>query len=736
MSVKCSSPLRNYKNIFGNEDVIRDVLCNAINSSCTRVYEKSIIIVALSELKLQNKEIDEYIYIVFNRCRSPRIKEGIFQYFYNVGKVDQYIDIYLKEYMKGYNNCSWIITNALCETHKYDVLCKIIESCSELDNSNDAYVCESLKKQATQYFKDGKDQILEIMYIAAIESNEKYNGLFTACKEFFSENKITSKVFEYAIEEYLDTKKEKFFYFIEDIIDDDCYRLFEKIYLADTIKYENILYSLILHMDENNKFYQRYLELLVKVGIVPDKLNRRNYNRERIQGIQQYFDTLFNKDQYNNLIYQLIDLCQTPKVKYKDLIDEFKLIKDYDQYDKKWELQRLVFDISNCNFDDDLVANFIKNVKNWGGFAINKMYYLLSNNSNICTSSQQELYIIDYCKNEIRKIDFQMEVGSGSSSSVSWRVRYVAFFSAYFNIKYELSIYHLLARVPNYYFEKQLSINDAFPNYILAHVGEFELNSIIEENIRKKNICFDVAELYLKYCKRHNMKVAVTLANDICNNVEAKAWTKRTALEYLKYIKGQEYIYDLYLETKDEVLFSEIVNLSYKCKNPRLEKRMCDVNSQSENGIKYLQELIEMESSYGLKKYYQLSKELMSIPDYTKGDNIFILTDAISSIQTVMFLPEIIQLKELLFLKGFKDNDTFGLHYSLRKAFENIALSNFEKTLKSLTISLNNPNISLKEKSFCNSLIESITQNHNKAVDMPWKISDVKCFFKKQRNGD
>lgn len=120
----------------------------------------------------------------------------------------------------------------------------------------------------------------------------------------------------------------------------------------------------------------------------------------------------------------------------------------------------------------------------------------------------------------------------------------------------------------------------------------------------------------------------------------------------------------------------------------------------------------------------------MTLPDYTEKNNICSLTERISIVDDANTVPILAKLQQVLFTQEFKDKDTFGLWNSLYNAFRKISQNNYEVVKCHLESSLGNPDIPSEEICFCNSLLEDISQDQNKANDVAWKIENVVAFYK------
>ena len=303
------------------------------------------------------------------------------------------------------------------------------------------------------------------------------------------------------------------------------------------------------------------------------------------------------------------------------------------------------------------------------------------------------------------------------------------YFSSYFDFNYSKDIYLNMLFVPKYLTSDYGSSNNReFSDYVIKHLTDKDIKTWIQLNGKPGMLNEAVAEDCIAYCLKNKMTCAKELAEDFCCKAEEGEWIRRRSVEYIVGVFGYEYIYDKYLDNCDETLLKCIVDSTINFSDARLTKKLEEVNDKSEDPHNHLSSLIFLQSSYGLKKYYELAKEGMTLPDFTDSNSISTMTERISEISKVDLLPVLGDLQDLLFTPGFVDKDTFGLWNSLHNALRKMAHDNYDEVKEHLEGSLAKSIICEDEKCFCNSILIEIAHDKNTSDDVAWKIEDVISF--------
>lgn len=741
--------LNRFDDLYLKNEETRTVLYDCVLSSETREYEKETAVCALANLGLQTTEITASLINMLETQKSEYFHNGVVYYLIHCGLQEDCIDVLIKELEysnkqnRGYaGNIEWKIKNAILEIQGRNAIQKVLEyySVKEYHSSNKKEIFQHLMSRAIYFYQNGDHTVFDVVFHVLLSSQKHYHTVLAdICKQFFVKTNTVSKAFEKAVELYLqgsennDLVLEFLFY----IGDEQCVETLTKTYDEKPVIYNQLFWSFTINLPFDSKYLSRCTELLQGNGVaVPPPRKYIDFERIRKEGNQIYFDALFDKAQYQKLIEKLVEIVDDSQVTYDIIQDRFLNLHNHGTLEHEMLLP-VVWDIHECNFEDQQVSHFTSQIQDWHWFAISNIYECLSRNAyEVNITEEQMEYIREYCNCAIKEIDFSTEIRDSRNNGTthSWRLLYFCFFADYFNLEYPKEIVRKLTVVPKHLFDSANSNDRIFSCYVTARLTYDELCECVKHNIVNCSLCLWSKMEHIKFCKENKLSYALDLAEQVCTDSKIDSYDKSVALEYIAVIRGDEkngydYIYSNFLATEDEKLLDAIVNVTLSIQSPLLTTRLEEVNDYSENKEKYLEQLIKLQSEFGLIRYYEIAKDKMTIPDYS-DHNYTGLTDAISEINSSKLLPLLIELQSLLFTEGFIDHPHFGLRRSLSKAFFNIAKKHDADVLKALEAYLNKGNITSHEKSFCNFVIADIEDACKQRNDIPWSIRKIKQFLK------
>lgn len=730
--------IRNFTNLFGKEKEVEEVLLCCCKRKETRTYEINNAIISLSNLRLNSEEVTTSLLELFETNNDSEVRYGLYCYLLESKQQDEYIDYFIRGIELRENDQNYAengsetfrLIEGLKSVESFESIKKILTYYTKKRFSINLYhseevfeeICTTAKTLYLNGYTELFDIILDNFFVAYNNFELKY---LISIRKFFESTKTTKKAY---LKILFSQAEKDLLYLLEEIMDSECVDDFAERYLHDQLDDKELFISYVKRLSPvSHKFNKLKSYVFEKDNIIIEKSENINDNKVQVIGKQNFFNSLFEKDKFNSLLEELINISGNLQITYEEL----KHI-NYRITEKRYDLKKIKWSICNSKFKDKSVKDFL-NYINWNNFSILNIYEVLKDEpAELQINDDQFIYIREYCNNSISHINFDtaIQYKEDGSYTYSISVLLVVFFSNYFDFEYDKKILQDMLMIPAFMFSKKEINNNEFSTYITTKLSKQEIVSHVSYNILHKKLVGDVAGTHLEYCKNNNLSVAIPLAERICDDNVSQEHIKRKAFEYLFKIMGEKYIYERLLSKADDCLLKIIVDNLYQNENEELEKILIEKNESSEDSLLYLTTLIKMNSTFGVETYLKLSKEKNAIPDYSEEEgNIYPLTESIERISELKLLPIVSELIELLFQDGFKDKPSFGLYRSLNEALKNLSIGNYEIISRELQKILKNNSSNLELCSFCNNNLENIKNEHYKFKDNPWSIKQIKDYF-------
>jgi len=735
--------LREFTELFGQETRIKDTLLKCCMGSNFRNNEKELAIIALAELKLNDEETTATLFQIFDNTQDNEILYGLYSYLLQSNLCNDYVDFFLDGILFEHENSnkdfssSYLIYNGLLSIESYTAIKQCLKFFMQLQNSIHIYkiedIFENICKKAENAYLNGHIDILNDMCNLLNSKFVKYHHAYeNYIKLFF----IGTKTEFLAFDILLNLKTEYEFLkqrYLQEIVGEKYGEILYDRYINNTLINNSIFISFVQNMNiELPEFIIYKKAILEKDNVTINKSQKIDYVKIRKNGEQKYFNSLFDKNKYLELLNELIEIFENPDI----LCEEVKEVYiKFDPSDYRQDLFYVVWDIDICKFEKYPAKKFLNKI-NWEVFSINAIYRFLTKKiDGIEINAYQKSFIYEYCKKTISetKLSDLITYKENGLYEYYYSGRHTLYFSSYFDFNYNKETFiDMLLWLPAFFHrsdeEKYIM---SIPIYILNHLSTEEISKQIQLNIQNKNLCLndDKINEYIRFCNENNLTYMVEIAKKICKNSENKDWDKRIAFEYLENIKGEQYIYDNLLPTSENILLEMISEKFAQNKNLVLEKCLIEYNQNSENQEVFLIYLIIMSSEYGINKYYDLTKEKNATID--GGEHrIDSLTEAIGLVKNIIFLPQMINLLHLRFSPKFKDSEYSGLYNALYKALGNMAIENYDIIYVELSEVQKVYPKNHEIQSFCNNLLSEIKHQYYKNKDIPWTIQGAKNFIK------
>lgn len=729
--------LKEFTCFFGQEELTKRCLINCCRNPNTRPYEIRDAIIALANNKLYSKDTATKLVSLFTGNDNDEIRYGMYCYIIGNNLQNEFIDYVLEgvellKNRKENENVSerYRLRDLLCSVSDAKAIHKIL---TFLVSSEDYYdvieyfkdILTEISNKAAKFFQSGCNVMLDDMrHIFRKASLHFESQSLSAAKEFFEKTNTTFETYLYVLDLYTD---EDLIFVLENLMNNACIDDFAEKYNNSKLKNKQIFIQYVQRLRGSDYRYEELKNTIFKKdGIIIKENEIVDYNTLKSIGKQKYFDALFNKEEFQLLINELVLLSNGKNTCYDDLRDISFLKKE-----KRYELNKVRWCIERNKFTDNKAINFLNHV-NWNDFSISCIYKELYVQNQINISEKQKNHIQEYCMQAITEIDFNsaFKCNKDGSVTVSWKCVFCTFFAEYFSFEYEHSIILDMLMIPRLAFKKDDYSEYGFSKYVLSRLTSEEIKERIIYNLSNKKIIGSLAENYLVYCMKSDICEAMQLAKSVINDIEYADWIRKKALNYIFKIKGKEYIYKSILPNSDAVLLKLISEQFHTDQDSVLMGRLIEKNEESKDGMLYLEALISRDSEYGLKKYLKLAMEKRTIPDYEEDNScVCQITEAIGQVKEIKNLPIVIELCKLVFSRGFKDRSSFGLCNSVTKALGNICQENYKAVFNSLE-KLRNENIENEElKSFCNHNIDDLKLQFYNQKDEPWSIDYIKSYF-------
>ena len=739
--------LADFSELYGMEELTRNALFSALKSDHVRYNEKNKILDSLVSLKLQNDEIIEYIVETYNKDLDQHYCLGILKYLHESNLFEKYIDIFVDEYElverhfdESINICNEIL-NVYVKVKEVHAMCKVIVSLGKHKHlySHDEEMQGLVLSNAATLYKNGDKEIFDSVFEVFVEAELYNRSFFKQSIEFFEKTDTKLDAFMKLIHSDLKMNSYKTIHPILQLADERCYLHLLSQYKENPSTYGAVVKELASWFEENSTLHNRYKESLHQNGVeLPERRPPFNYPNAMHLGLQHYFDCLFDKEKYCELVRKMLKSMNKDAISFSELNSmEYHPVNYYDTSNsiEEYALLTLYYHLKlYSNEEERDVYDTICAISDWKNYIITDSYNVLHRNEKIQFSESQKDFFAEYCREQLGDIDFQKEIWDNEEGGITYTYRAMnfIFFSQYFDLKYEKEVYLKMLFVPICFFKITDGEHEKFSSYIVSKLTISEIKEQVKHNIEEETMCADVWDMHIQFCKDNNLDWGVPVAIRICQNESTVSWRKRRCIEYIEQIKGYEFVYTTFLETDDPDIIESIICITQKYKDTRLKERLEAINQNSSDKRIYLNTLITLNSKYALQKYAEIVFDTMNVSAMSDNSGIDSIIEAVSTVQEISLLEEIDLLREILFLPGFQDKKEFGLRNSLYKVYENLARNDYELVKDHLERALKNKAISDSEKSFCNSLLIDIEGINRQKTDIPWTIDKIRAFWKKR----
>lgn len=679
--------------------------------------ERSRVFGSLCELLVEAKVVDNYIDDIIKASRSDGILEDF-------------------PAQRGFEN---ILTNVKS--------IKGINSVMELFCNNElpyvidrkdgilAHNCE----RAAALFLQGDAELLTMMVDCFIAMASKCDSRkCNLIKSFFLTTQTLPEAFEIILNRKL--RADSMMFTIEDIMDESLEDILIEKYLNSNVVDEAFKWY-ANRLPHNSALFMKIDDAVFKKeGLRIQREPQFDWNRNRKECNQKYFNCLFDKNLFSQLLDELLSYIKNDNITCEQLVS----ISSDEIYDfsavphDRQDLQNIRTALYHSGLTAHKVIQFFDYI-NWEIFCTCEMCRLLEQNrTDIEIDESQKRYIDDYLKNQMQIINFEnysenvIEMNDTKYIFAHGLIRFAT--QVNFNFSDEKLLEMLV--LPWYMFVSLTSTGESGTlKFITSRITDsMKLQEKILENIREKKLAPLAAQTHLLYCLENKLLDAVDLAvNLFYSDLEEAKHHKNTAVDYLLAVKGNKFVDSLVLQITDQDLLRYLAHC-LKTDNINLINKMVVENKKSESQVLFLKELIELNNRYALKTYLNLAKRANALPDH-HADNSRIgeITMSIRTINDISLIDIISALFEVCYAEGFADEESFGLKGALDAVINKFTQTDEISTKEMLTnITRNHPR-NAKLISICNWHLNNIEKLITVSNDLPWELEETIVFLQSHR---
>ncbi|MEG1447807.1 MAG: hypothetical protein RSC41_00590, partial [Oscillospiraceae bacterium] len=672
---------------------------------------------SLCELLVEAKVVDNYIYDIIKALNSDGILEdypaqrGLENVLTNVKSIE------------GINSVIKLFCN--------NELPYVIDSKDGIFAHN----CE----RAAELFFQGASEILTMMIDCFIAMASKCDRRkCNLIKSFF----LTTQTLPAAFEAMLDRKlrADSMMFIIEDIMDESLEDILIEKYL-DSNMIDEAFKWYASRLPHNSALFIKLDDAVFKKdGLRIQREPQIDWNKNRKECNQKYFNCLFDKSLFSQLLDELLSYIKNNDITCGQLVS----ISSDEIYDfssvphDRQELHNIRTALYHSGLTEQKVTHFFDYI-NWETFCTCEMCRMLEQNRmDIEIDKSQKRYIDDYLKKQMQIINFEdypenaTEINDAKYIFAHGLIRFAT--QVNFNFSDEKLLEMLL--LPWYMFVSSTSTGESETlNFITSRITDsMKLQEKILENIREKKLAPLAAQTHLLYCLENKILDAVDLAVDLfCSDLEEAKHHKNAAVDYLLSVKGNKFVDNLVSKITDQDLLRYLAHY-LKTDNINLINKMMAENKKSESQVLFLKELIELNNRYALETYLDLAKRANALPDrHADNSRIGEITMSIRTINDISLIDIISALFEVCYAEDFVDEESFGLKGALDTVINNFTQTDEISTKEMLTnIIINHPE-NTKLISICNWHLNNIEKLITVSNDLPWKLKETITFLQSHR---
>ncbi len=723
------SILRYFNNFYGMETKIKNAIIPYLNNK----QPDYIISIAVKVLiQLFNKDLLILTPEVFDLLKDderPEVIGALSRLLNRANVVDDYADYFLKMFDK-YNK---ILEN-------YSVWKEFSRSIKSFHNSNNILQFVKLLCSDKSHRFHENDELFKELIIKVFEMNKHGHNIFlnklvdifvfvsSRCdkrksriiKQLFLDYDLLCDAFSRILKLKMPT--EAMIFSIEDIMEKQLLDILISSYLASEIDPEVYKWYARRHSKDSVIFDKLNQAVVKKEGVDIEIDKIEDWEKIHRDGNQKYFDSLFEISKFASMIDELISFIGDQILCEEILGESFSKVPHH-RKDMR-NIQTVLYHNGNGKCK---VTQFLDNI-DWEDFSIREICSIFQNREHIEVSIVQKEYLKTYFYKTITDVNFEE-----LNETQFYIVRQIIILQNEFKFVICDDKLTEMLMLPSYAFlSSTTSGNSEALNFVIQNISDKnKLREKIVYNIKNIKLNPLAAQTHILYCANEELIEGVDISIDLFRNTSEDAkWHKNCTVDYLIKVKGEQFVNNLVDETIDND-FLRYLFYKIKNENDKIIAIMVKRNSESENQLLFLFELLKINNRYALDKYYKLAKKANTLPELLPGvSHIEEITMAIREINDISLNDVIFNLIKLSYSDGFKDKESFGLRGSLDAVINNFIQVD-KVYIKEMLISLiNDCQNNEKIISTCYWHLKNIDRLIDVSSDTPWNMETILTFMK------
>ena len=677
---------KNNSNLYNKEKDIVDCLLRICKRESCNDYIKKRAIYTINTLSLECEQSIQTLVDIFCECDSEEVLYELVSLIVKNDEQEHYLDyiinaadrISIKHGLLG--SFGFELEKAVCSIKSIDSIKKALDFLVKNQmRYHDLkkclnYCCES----AVNFYLSGTSDFYNVVFELLIYSFHKHARCENELKSFFVK---TNTVYQ----AYLDVLKIKalpnvqmlFIGFLDEKSELDYAEKYKNDQLGEN-SFEFLRY--VRSLPENSKNYDAFVSLIKdKEGVDVNQKRKSKHETLSFRAAEQYLNSLFNINDYQNLIEKLfvqrfseeitIEALRTENINYE--CDNYRNLSV-----EHFLKSDILFGIPSC-FSSMTIKQYFEKEKDE-----KELLYLvhdcIQRNKTLKTTEEQQNWIEDVCKSILESESFYENIEYHSKGfTASGTICAFASFSSMFRVKYSSEFLERLIYLPSYIYNEFNYERRNIPQYVLKNYDFYEIKNIVQNNLKNQELFGDLAMAHIGFCNENSMEDAIDLAVYTVKDSEYLDSDRIYCIDYLKNILNEEEIVELLLPS-DDVNLNAILFDKLSQKNNDIENTLVNYCKSFPEDFSQWKRLFKYNNEYILRRYVEYCKKNNSIPDYSDSNTIADVTEALQQIDDTGLIDILCDLLIVIHNEGFKDSQYFGISNSLYNVLKNMISCDFD----------------------------------------------------------